>query len=81
MLTPNEITRVCEEWARGELTIGCYVETSQGRYQIMEIQHRSLVEHDVERPYDTRLTLVRPAVKADRVRLTIPPEYQRPERG
>lgn len=71
MLTPNEITRIREEWARGELAIGSYVEVSHGRYQIKLIEHRSLVEHDVERPLDVRLTLVNESGRAQ-VRVTIP---------
>lgn len=77
-LAEDEIARVREGFARGELTLSSWVYTSQGRYQITKIERRDLVDRDGERELDVRLTLLRKRageVGPDRIVVTVLPEH------
>lgn len=65
-MNPNDVKRATDEYLAGELTIGCWILTSEGRYQLAAIE-RSTVMHDGVRIPHVNLTFVREPVVPDRI--------------
>lgn len=75
----SERSRITREYLSGEIGIGGWVMLSDGRYQIVKIEHRTHYAVDEPDTHDVRLTLHREPVLGDRFVVTIVPPEDDPE--